>query len=219
MFDKARNRSVPVALYLPKTSKKMQHQKLVIFSHGYYANKGGSNRECSYLTEYLASQGYFVASIQHELPTDDLIPQQGIPQVVRRPFWDRGVKNILFVLDELKKTYPELDYKHLILIGHSNGGDMSMLFAQENPTLVDKIVSLDNRRVAFPRTKQPKLYSLRSNDQPADKGVLPTSEEQQKYGIKIIQLKNTAHNNMDNSGSDEQKKEINNYLLTFLNDH
>src|SRR4051812_9522167 len=58
MFDKLRNRSIPVALYLPKTSKKMQHQKLVIFSHGYYANKGGSNRECSYLTEYLASQGY-----------------------------------------------------------------------------------------------------------------------------------------------------------------
>ncbi len=219
MFDSTRKRSIPVAFYLPVPDKKIENQKIVIFSHGYYANQGGSNRACSYLTSFLASKGYFVASIQHELPTDDLIPSQGIPQVVRRPFWDRGVKNILFVLSELKKTHPELDYKHLILIGHSNGGDMSMLFGQENPSLVDKIISLDNRRVAFPRTSQPRIYSLRSSDHVADEGVLPTTEEQAKYGTKIIQLKNTKHNNMDNSGTDEQKKEINDFILTFLNDN
>ncbi|MES1181205.1 MAG: alpha/beta hydrolase [Flavobacterium sp.] len=207
-----------MALYLPKSDKKIENQKLVIFSHGYYANRGGSNKECSYLTAFLASKGYFVASIQHELPTDALIPQTGIPQVVRRPFWERGVKNILFVLNELRKDYPDLDYKHLILIGHSNGGDMCMLFGQEHPDLVDKIISLDNRRVAFPRTKQPKIYSLRSSDQPADEGVLPTLEEQLKYDIKIVQLKSTKHNNMDNSGNRKQKKEINKYKLTFLND-
>jgi predicted peptidase len=218
MFDSSRNRSIPVALYLPKSDKKIKNQKLVIFNHGYYANQGGSNKECSYLTDYLASKGYFVASIQHELPTDELIPNQGIPQVVRRPFWERGVKNILFVISELKKKYPDLDYKHLVLIGHSNGGDMSMLFGQQNPTLVDKIISMDNRRVAFPRTKQPKIYSLRSSDLPADEGVLPTEEEQKKYGTKIIQLKNTRHNNMDNSGTAEQKKEINEYILSFLNE-
>ncbi|MBS3913610.1 MAG: alpha/beta hydrolase [Bacteroidetes bacterium] len=218
MFDSLRNRAIPVALYVPKTDKKIKKQKLVIVSHGYFANKQGANKEYSYLTEFLAFKGYFVASIQHELPTDDLIPFQGIPQVVRRPFWDRGVKNILFVMSELKKKYPDLDYKHLILIGHSNGGDMSMLFGQEHPTLVDKIISLDNRRVAFPRTKHPKIYSLRSNDQLADDGVLPTPEEQKKYSTKIIQLKNTTHNNMDNSGNEEQKKEINNYILSFLND-
>lgn len=218
LFDSSRNRSIPVALYLPVSDKKIEKQKVVIFSHGYYANRGGSNKECSYLTDYLASKGYFVASIQHELPTDDLIPQQGILQVVRRPFWERGLKNILFVLNELKKNYPELDYEHVILIGHSNGGDMSMLFGQQYPRLVDKIISLDNRRVAFPRTKQPKIYSLRSTDQPADEGVLPTLEEQQKYGIKMIPLKSTTHNNMDNSGTEKQKKEINHYILSFLHD-
>lgn len=216
LFDKARNRSVPVALYLPKSALQNSKQKLVIFSHGYYANKAGGNKECSFLTSYLASQGYFVASIQHELPTDDLIPRDGIIQIVRRPFWERGVQNILFVLNELKKTYPDLDYEHLVLIGHSNGGDMSMLFGQQYPALVDKIISLDNRRVAFPRTKQPKIYSLRSSDQPADEGVLPTDAEQINYGMKIIPLKNTAHNNMDNSGNEEQKKEINQYVLGFL---
>lgn len=218
MYDSSRNRSIPVALYLPKSEKTLKHQKVVILSHGYYANRAGGNKEYSYLTEYLASKGCFVASIQHELPTDDLIPDKGIPQVVRRPFWKRGVTNILFVISELKKRYPQLDYKHLVLIGHSNGGDMSMLFGQLHPTLVDKIISLDNRRMAFPRTQHPKIYSLRSSDLPADEGVLPTAEEQKKYGMLIIPLKNTPHRNMDNSGNEEQKKEINHYILQFLND-
>lgn len=74
-FDKARNRQVPVTLYLPFSDKKIVKQKVIIFSHGYYQNMPGGNRQVSYLTEKLASQGYFVASIQHELPTDDLIPQ------------------------------------------------------------------------------------------------------------------------------------------------
>lgn len=219
MFDSSRNRLIPVALYLPQSTQELKSQKLVIFSHGYYANRGGSNQAYSYLTAYLAAKGYFVASIQHELPTDDLIPDKGIPQVVRRPFWERGVQNILFVLGELKKHYPQLDYKHLILIGHSNGGDMSMLFGQLHPTWVDKIISLDNRRVAFPRTRHPKIYSLRSSDQPADEGVLPTPEEQKKHKMQIIPLKNTPHRNMDNSGNEEQKKEINQYLVQFLKDH
>jgi predicted esterase len=218
MFDPSRNRIIPVAIYFPKANLGGIKQKVVIFSHGYGANKGGDNLAYSYLNENLASHGYFVASVQHELPTDSLLPTTGIPQIVRRTNWERGVENILFVLNELKRTYPELDYKHIILIGHSNGGDMSMLFGRKYPDLVDKIISLDNRRVALPRTKHPKIYSLRSSDQPADEGVLPTPEEQQEYGTKIIKLNHTMHNDMDNDATDEQRKEINNYILDFLND-
>ena len=218
MFDSVRNRIVPVALYLPSSNQKIDHQKVVILSHGYNVNRGGSNKEYSYLATFLATQGYFVASIQHELPTDDTIPLQGVPQIVRRPFWERGAKNILFVLNELKSIYPELDYQHLVLIGHSNGGDMSMLFGQQYPGLVDKIISLDSRRMAFPRSSHPKIYSLRSCDQLADEGVLPTIDEQKKYGTQIIKLKHTIHNDMDDSGTDNQKKEINKYILKFLND-
>jgi dienelactone hydrolase len=218
LFDNVRNRKIPVALYLPVVSEKIKNQKVVIVSHGYDQNKGGSNKEYSYLTEKLAAKGYFVASIQHELPTDDLLPKTGVPQVVRLPMWTRGVENILFVLNELKKTHRELDFKHLTLIGHSNGGDISMLFATKYPKLVDKVISLDNRRVAFPRTKQPKIYSLRSNDQVADEGVLPSAEEQKMYGIKIVFLPNTIHNDMDNNASESQRKEINDYVLGFLKD-
>lgn len=216
LFDKNRNRQIPVALYFPQTTKKLKNQPLVIVSHGYWQNKGGSNKAYTSIAKHLVTHGYFVASIQHELPNDDLIPTTGIPQIVRRPFWERGSDNILFVLNELKKTQPHLDFKHVILIGHSNGGDMSVLFAHKHPDLVDKVISLDSRRMPFPRTAQPKLYSLRSSDQVADEGVLPSLEEQKKYGITIIKLNNTIHNDMDDNANEAQRKEINEYIMRFL---
>jgi predicted esterase len=214
LFDKSRNRQIPIAFYKPQIDR----PKVVIFSHGYGQNNGGDYLTYSYLTEYLSSKGYFVASIQHELPTDSLIQLTGIPQIVRRPFWERGADNILFVINELKKSNPELNFKHITLIGHSNGGDMTALFPQKYPSLVDKIITLDNRRMNLPRTTNPKVYSLRSSDQPADQEVLPTDEEQKKYGMTVIRLLNTIHNNMDNKANHEQRKEIRNYVLKFLAD-
>jgi predicted esterase len=218
LYDQSRQRVIPIAIYKPETDKKVKNQKVVIFSHGYGQNKGGDYLAYTYLTAFLASKGFFVASIQHELPSDDLLPLTGIPQIVRRPFWERGADNILFVINELKKTNPELDFKHLTIIGHSNGADMTALFPQKYPNIAYKIITLDNRRMALPKTKDVKVYSLRSSDQPADEGVLPTSAEQKQFGIKIIKLPTTTHNEMDDHANDEQRQEIRNYLLTFLNE-
>jgi len=217
-FDSLRNRVIPVALYKQKTEKNITNREVIIFSHGYGENKGGNYLAYSYLTEKLASKGYFVVSIQHELTTDSLIPLTGLPQVVRRPFWERGAENILFVINELKRSRPKLNFKRLTLIAHSNGADMSALFAQQYPNLVNKIITLDNRRVALPRTKHPEVFSLRSSDRPADVGVIPSSEEQQLFGIKIIRLPHTIHNDMDDRASKAQRKEINDYILSFLKD-
>lgn len=217
-YDQARKREIPMAIYQSKTVKKTPKQRLVIFSHGYGQNRGGDYLMYSYLTEFLASKGFFVVSIQHELATDSLIPSTGKPQIVLRPFWERGADNILFVIHQLRKTHPELDYHQITLIGHSNGGDMTALFPQKYPNIVHKIITLDNRRMALPRTAKPQVYSLRSSDQPADEGVLPTEEERKKIGARIITLANTKHNDMDDDATDEQRKEIQNYLLSFLND-
>lgn len=211
LHDQARNRVVPVAYYSPKCDS----PQIVIISHGYGQNRDDSYLKYTYLSQHLAAQGYFVASIQHELSTDSIIPN-GIPQIVRRPFWDRGADNILFTIQTLKKTHPQLDFNHITLIGHSNGGDMSALFPQKYPQVVQKIITLDNRRMALPRSKSPKVYSLRSSDLPADTGVIPTTEEQIKWGITIIQLPNTIHNDMDDGGTKKQKREITNYILQFL---
>lgn len=217
LLDQSRNRKIPVAYYLPKTQKKIPNQQVIIFNHGYGFNKGGDYFVYSYLTEKLASKGYFVVSIQHEQTTDNPLPVTGNLQMVRRPFWQNGSNNILYVLNELKKTNPELDYKHLTLIGHSNGGDMVALFGNQHPNLVYKIITMDNRRMFLPRTNIPKIYSLRSNDYPADEGVLPTEEEQKKFHI-TIQTTSINHGHMDNKGSDDEKKTLNDFVLKYLNE-
>ncbi len=112
----------------------------------------------SYLAEFLASKGYFIVSIQHELSKDGLMPLSGIPQIERKPFWERGADNILFTIKKLKKTNPELDFNHITLIGHSNGEGMIALFPNKHPGIVDRIITLDNRRVPLPRTDKIKVY-------------------------------------------------------------
>lgn len=206
-----------MALYTSTQAAARFRQQVVLVSHGYYYNRPGSYLLYSYLAEKLASRGYFVVSIQHELPTDSLLPTTGIPQVVRRPFWDRGADNMLFVLRYLKQSRPALDFKHVTLIGHSNGGDMVALFPQKYPHEVAKIITLDNRRMALPKTKKsPQVYSLRSSDQVADEGVLPTLEEQKRLGMTIISLPHMLHNDMDDHATAEQRQQINDYILSFL---
>ena len=215
LYDQARQREIPIAIYKLKNTKNHK-QKIVIFSHGYGHNRGGANLDYSFLTNFLAEKDYFVVSIQHELSTDSLLPLTGNPQLLRRPFWERGADNILFVINDLKRTNPELDFRHITLIGHSNGGDMTALFPQKYPNVVDKIITLDNRRMLLPRTNQPKVYSLRSSDQMADEGVLPTIEEQKKFNIKIFKLPNTIHNDMCDNANSVQRQEIRKYIWAFL---
>lgn len=214
LFDKIRNRSVPVALYQPVSSsgKSKAKLKLAVLNHGY----GMKNTEYSFVAETLVAHGYLVASIQHELPTDEAMPTTGEPSIVRRPFWERNVQNILFVIEELKKLKPDLDFKNLLLVGHSNGSDTAMMFAEKYPKSVKKVISLDNRRMVIPRLKKPRILSIRSSDQQADEGVLPNEKEQKKFKIKIVKLANTRHDDMWDGGSAEQKREISKIISDFI---
>ena len=211
LVDPARNRSVPVVTYTDATQR-IRGPRLAIISHAY----GGKNTDYGFIANYLATHGYYVASIQHEIPGDEPLPKTGNPYETRKPSWERGVQNILFVIAELKKRRNDLDVANLLLVGHSHGGDTSMLFAQEHPDLVHTVISLDNRRMPFPRTSKPRLFSLRSSDQPADDGVLPSPEEQTKFGIKVTKLPATIHNDMWDGASAEQKEEMIRYIDEFL---
>ena len=215
LFDSARNRKIPVAYYAPDYKPDSRGFNLVIVSHGYGENHPVSYLRYAYICEKLAALGYFVVSIQHELFTDSLIPAAGVPQIVRRPFWDRGADNILFVINYLKKTRTGLNFSHIALIGHSNGGDMTALFPQKYPGIVEKIITLDNRRMPLPRTLTPRVYTLRSVDQPADADVLPTEEEQKENKITIIKT-DVPHNEMSFLATPDQQAQINNYLIQFL---
>lgn len=209
-FDASRKRAVPVAVYQP-TGGKIQNQQLIILSPGY----GGKNTDYGFIADNLAKRGYTVVTVQHDLPSDPPIPSGENLYQRRLPFWKTGVSNILFVIEQLKKEYPQLDYHNLILIGHSNGGDISMLLGKQHPDFVTAVISLDNRRMPFPRTVRPHLFSIRSKDQIGDEGVIPTDEEQKKYNISVLKV-NTNHNDMGGYGTPQQLAEINGLILRFL---
>ncbi len=215
LFDETRQREIPIAIYQP--INELENQKVVIFSHGYGANYQKNYLVYEYVTRFLASKGYYVISVQHELPTDSLLPTSGIPKVVRLPMWERGVDNIFFVISELIKTKPTLDFHDITLIGHSNGGDISLLFPQYYPDIVDKIITLDHLRVTLPKKYKLGVYSLRSSDKTADEGVLLTEDERNEYGIIIEQLKNVKHNDMNDFGKRKSKKLIQQFIFEFLN--
>ena len=213
-FDKARNRPVPVAIYTSNLQHFRTASKLVLINHGYNQNNLGANLSYSYIAEKLASEGFYVVSIQNELPTDALLPMDGDIKKGRYPFWEQGVENNLFVIKELRKNNPNLNVDDLLIIGHSNGGDIAALFGNKYPDLVKKIITLDNRRMKLP-TNQVKVLSLRSADFAADEGVLPTKEDEKKFNMKIKFTK-VKHNEMSDSGSDADKQDIINQIMRFL---
>src|SRR5262249_58030497 len=96
----------------------------------------------------LAAWGSLVASIQQDLQSDPpLMTKVGEPYVGRRNVYMRCESNILFVLGELQKRQPNAEYDHLTLVGHSNGGDVSMYVAKQHPDMTSKAITLDNLRV------------------------------------------------------------------------
>ncbi|AEA42129.1 alpha/beta fold hydrolase [Fluviicola taffensis] len=217
VFDNARFRRIPVALYAPKVDKDSTNTiQLVIFSHGYGSNYPTNYTNYSYLTRRLAGLGYWTLSIQHELIGDSLLPKVGVMQEVRMPFWKRGEENILFVLNHFKEIHPNLFIKSVDLIGHSNGGDMSVLMAKDYPNLIRKVITLDHLRIPFPLTFSPQYSSLRSTDKTADSGVIPSPEMCDSLGIQIIQLRRITHNEMNDEGTRRQKKKINGYIQKIL---
>ena len=102
----------------------------------------------------------------------------------------RGEANILFVLNKLQKRQPNADYDHLMLVGHSNGGDVSMYLAKQHPEIVSKVITLDNLRVPFVPHGGMKILSFRSKDPnfKADPGVLPPPEQTKGGGIDIVDM-------------------------------
>lgn len=217
LFDTLRHRPIPVVLYTAVLASGQRNVKktgpnVAIISHGY----GSKNTDYSFIARHLVLHGYVVAGVQHELPTDEPLPTAGNPYEARMPNWQRGVANIRYVLRALRQRKPELDFSRLLLIGHSNGGDQSALFARNYPDQVHTLITLDNRRMPLPRTRHPRIVSIRSSDQPADAGVLPTPAEQARFGIRIIRLANVRHDDMWDGATEAQKQAINAIISDFL---
>jgi hypothetical protein len=176
--------------------------------------------EYSFLANVFAARGYLSISPQHDLPTDPpMVTKPGELYVGRLPQIQRGVANIKFAVEEMRKIQPHADYDKLTMVGHSMGGDISMYFAKQYPEEIKKVVTLDNLRVPFLTEGKFKILSFRSKDKEfkPDPGVVPDAEECEKAGITVVDT-GYQHNDMRDTGPDAAKTSIQSMLDKFLAD-
>ena len=217
-YDASRdNRPVPVDIAV-RWDKEMQANAGMIKLPVAIVNHGNTVKvtEYSFLANVFAARGYMAISIQHDLPTDaPMVTKVGELYVGRLPQIQRGIANIRFAVEEVKKVDPN----HLTVVGHSMGGDISLYFAKMYPDQIKKVVTLDNLRVPFMTDGKFKILSFRSKDPQfkTDPGVIPPEEVREKSGITVVQTA-FQHNDMRDTGPDEAKASIQGRLDKFLDD-
>ena len=221
-IDPARgNRPVAVAIAV-RRDKEMQANADMITLPVAVLNHGNTvkNSEYSFLANVFAARGYLALSPQHDLPSDPpMVTKPGEIYVGRLPQIQRGVANIHFAVDEMKKVQPHANYDKLTMVGHSMGGDISMYFAKEYPEQIKKVVTLDNLRVPFMTDAKFKILSFRSKDTQfkPDPGVVPDAEQCEKSDITVVDT-GFQHNDMRDTGPDQAKTAIQTMLDKFLSD-
>jgi pimeloyl-ACP methyl ester carboxylesterase len=174
--------------------------------------------EYSFLANVFAARGYLAISIQHDIDADGpLVTKVGEPYAGRLAAYERGVTNILFAIDRLKPIEASADFGHLTLVGHSNGGDISMYFAKLHPELVKKVVTLDSLRVPFITGGKFRILAFRSRDPlfKPDPGVVPDPDVCDKPGITVVQTE-YRHADMSDRGPDRAKRAVLAMLGKFL---
>jgi hypothetical protein len=216
LFDIARQRSIPVELYLPARALRCTSAHpcpVAIISAGY----GISNTSYAFISSALGELGYLTVAVQHELPSDPPLATNGDLFTGRKPNWQRGAENLRFVRNSLRRSHPGFNWEDPVLIGHSNGGDISAWLVRESPIFAGSLVTLDNRRVPLPRGSSPRVLSIRASDFQPDSGVLPTDEELESFGSCVVKINDAKHNDMQDGGPIDLKDTISRYIVNFLN--
>ena len=215
-IDESRGRRVPVAIYEPSAGAPRQ-ARLVLLSPGF----GVPHTEYGYLARALAAAGYLVLSVQHQLPGDPPPDPPPPGEGSRSEYMERsmreGVLNLRFVATTAARTWPWVEKRQVILIGHSYGGDLSALLATESPEQVSDLIALDHGRVPLPRTSRPRQLSLRSTERGPAPGALPKPEEQRRFGIRILPIARAKHMDFSDSGPGTIRRKVVEQVLRQLN--
>lgn len=168
----------------------------------------------AFLAEDLASHGYIVISIQHDLQSDENGPD----------FWEgrsctrnaKVIDNILYVFEWLKTTQETLfqgriNLKRIGLIGHSLGGNSLLLWS--NRTLdsfqkdtrsalfgrVDQkdvkecLVLMETTRFSFPLNSRYPLFFLLAEEREAYQKETGCHEQMVRAGHKVCYYKGSTH--------------------------
>jgi dienelactone hydrolase len=148
--DPARQREVPVRLYLPAQASAATPVPLVVFSHGI----GGSRSGYSYLGRHWAGQGFASLHVQH-VGSDRSLWFGNIFSLVNRLQGaaqdGEAVARVLdlrFALDQLlaSPTGQSIDAGRIAVAGHSYGANTTLLAAGARVPRPDKPIDLHDAR-------------------------------------------------------------------------
>ena len=145
--DAARNRDVPVKLYLP--AHVAADTRVVIFSPGL----GGTRDGYAYLGEGWSDQGYAVLVLQH-VGSD--FAHLRDPAAMTPLEYVARVNDVRFALNQLQRMRDtatdalagKLDLKRVAMAGHSYGGVTTEAMAGQVATVAGKEIALSDPRIA-----------------------------------------------------------------------
>ena len=149
--DNARQRAVPVRLYLPASASTLRPVPLIVFSHGI----GGSRRGYSYLGQFWASQGYASLHLQHVGSDRALWVGNPITVALRLQAAAQEaeatarVQDLRFALDQVLAgpLAPQLDASRIIAAGHSYGANTTLLAAGARVERAGRVLDLRDARI------------------------------------------------------------------------
>jgi pimeloyl-ACP methyl ester carboxylesterase len=206
--------TIPVDTHVPadmQACTKAEPCPVAILSPGY----GLSGSDYTFVTNHLNAMGYLVVALKDSAggrKIDPKLPVSGQVQALARV----ASQSVSRAIEETAPRYPQFDWQHLLLVGHSLGGDSSAQFAADNANRVSSLVSLDSRRVALPRSAGIHVLTIRASDTTADPGVLPDEEERIRYGTCVVRIEGSRHNDMQDDGSALLKARILSAIDVFL---
>ncbi|MGS0496478.1 alpha/beta hydrolase [Pseudoalteromonas sp. S1727] len=215
IVDKNRDRAIAINIALPSNGLSCSEQNkcpVVFINAGY----GISHTDYQFAADIFTSRGYLTIAVAHELKGDPALDPNQPYMATRMENWHRGVVTLKFLVNELNVRYPAYDFSQLTLFGHSNGGDISALYAAIYPNEVSAVITLDHRRMLLPRNKNILVLTLRGSDYPADADVLLNERELSQYPVKQITIEQARHNDMYDGGSKWLIERMRNEINAFL---
>ena len=212
LFDEARGREIPLFFTYPRPSSCVNSCNVAFISPGYNV----SSKNYQFIADELSNQGFFVVGIDNQLPSDPPLPTSGNLIELRAPFWDTGADNIIHASTVLSRRFPEYDWPKLLLVGHSQGGDISAWLASRHPSMVSTVVSLDHRRVPLPDREGIRVLNIRASQYEPDPGAVAQSFSSNYC---VVVLEDTMHNDLDDGGPQKVKDQIVNDLRSFIGHH
>ena len=168
----------------------------------------------AYIAEDLASHGYIVVAIQHQLKTDPDEPKFWKERSISR--YGKVIDNMLYVFewlqdDQTKLFNNTLDLKKIGLIGHSMGGNSLLLLAnrasnvsknKQNNVLLphtdksgvkEAIIVLDTGGFPYPNHHQYPLFLLLSEEREDYQKKSGTYDDMVKIGHKVKYYNGSKH--------------------------